>query len=204
MKKQVLALLLLGLAPFILSCTTGIQNDTPLPGGTPQVTTPGPEGQGSQEDTPAPGGTATIETIAGSERRLERAIRQGEHLWQERDVRSYRIQVATISIWHYQVHDVTVQDGQVVTATARCEPAPTEMGKCEVEDFDPEEFTVPALFERARWLAGQDDGRWSKVQIDPSYGFPRMLSFDDPDIIDEEWGWGVRGFEVLETPQTDD
>lgn len=200
MKKQALALFLLGLVSFILSCTPSIQDDTPPPGSTPRATTPGPGGQGIQDDTTAPGGSPTIETIAGSERRLEQAIRQGEHLWQERDIRSYRIQVATVSIWHDQIHDITVQDGQVVTATARCEPAPTEMGKCKVQDFDPEEFTVPALFEQARALAEQDNGRWSKLQINPTYGFPSMLSFDNPDIIDEEWGWGVRGFEVLEEP----
>ena len=82
--------------------------------------------------------------------------------------------------------------------TASCTPAPAEYRECEVRPFDAEDYTVPGLFSRARWLAERGDAQWVRIEFDATYGFPIRISFNDPEIIDEEWAWGVRSFEVLE------
>ena len=77
-------------------------------------------------------------------------------------------------------------------------PGPTENGKCEVQPFDVEEYTVPALFELARSMAQFDEGKWTEIEFDPTYGYPTSISYDHPEILDEDSYWGVQSFEVLD------
>lgn len=129
---------------------------------------------------------------------LQKEIEQAEQHWAEQGVDDYRIVVVTSSIWHMQIHDLIVRDGGVAEASATCEPAPVELGKCEVQPFDAEEYTVSGLFARARWLAQSRDAQYGRIEFDATYGFPTRMSFNHPEMIDEEWGWRVEAFEVLE------
>ena len=79
-----------------------------------------------------------------------------------------------------------------------CIPAPTENGKCEVQPFDAAEYTVPGLFAVAYALAEHEDGNWTEIEFDPTYGYPARMRYDHPEIIDEDSYWGVRSFEVRE------
>ena len=129
---------------------------------------------------------------------LQKEVEQAEQRWAEQSVDDYRIVVVTSSIWHMQIHDITAQDGDVAEASATCEPASVEMGKCDVQPFDAEDYTVAGLFARARWLAQSRDAQYGQIEFDPTYSFPARMSFNHPEMIDEEWGWRVETFEVLE------
>jgi hypothetical protein len=129
---------------------------------------------------------------------LQEEVEQAEQRWAEQGVNDYRIVVVTSSIWHMQVHHIVVRDGDVAESSATCEPAPVEMGKCEVRPFDAEDYTVPGLFARARWLAQSRDVQYGRIEFDATYSFPARMFFDHPEMIDEEWGWRVEAFEVLE------
>lgn len=129
---------------------------------------------------------------------LQNEVEQAEQRWAEHGVDDYRIIVVTSSIWHMQIHDIVVRNGVVAEASATCEPAPVEMGKCEVQPFEAEEYTVPGLFARARWLAQSRDAQYGRIEFDSTYSFPVRMSFNHPEMIDEEWGWRVETFEVLE------
>jgi hypothetical protein len=75
------------------------------------------------------------------------SVDQMERAWSEQTIAAYRIEVLVVrSVWHAQSHQITVRDNQVESATASCIPAPTEAGKCRVEAFNAEEYTVPGLF----------------------------------------------------------
>ena len=131
--------------------------------------------------------------------RLLAQVAQQEQEWREKDIDSYRIVVLHVrSVWHAQTHEITVRAGEVVDQSASCIPAPTENGKCEVQPFDAAEYTVPGLFGLAQSLAQFDDGEWTEIEFDPTYGYPTGISYDHPERLDEDSYWGVRSFEILD------
>jgi hypothetical protein len=126
----------------------------------------------------------------------EAALAEAEGRWQEQGIDDYRIEVLVVrSIWHAQSHVITVENGVVTEQTAACIQAPAEFEACEVEAFAAEDFTVPDLFAKAR---DSSDQEWIEVVYDPTYGYPDSISFNNPEIVDGDWSWGVTSFEVLE------
>lgn len=127
------------------------------------------------------------------------AVEQAERRWQQQGIASYRIEVLVIrSIWHAQSYQITVQDGVVVDQSASCIPAPIEAGKCKVEPFQADAYTVPGLFAKASSLFQDDSAKtWGKISFDPTYGFPNLISFNNPNAMDDDWSWRVTSFEVL-------
>jgi hypothetical protein len=123
---------------------------------------------------------------------------QSEQAWSGQNIASYRIEVLVVqSVWHAQSHQITVRDNQVVDAAASCTPAPTEAGRCDVKAFNAEDYIVPGLFAQARKQTQGQQAQWTRVTYDPTYGFPRQISFDDPNAVDEDWMWRVTAFEAL-------
>ncbi len=141
-------------------------------------------------------------TVGCAGGRLVAQVRRAERRWQRGNVGSYRIEVSLRrATWHYQTHVVTVRDGEVIGASASCVTAPMETAlgkKCEVEDFDPGTYTVPGLFTPARSLSEADPGGAVKIDFDDTYGFPRWISYDLADVVDEDQAWSVGAFEMLE------
>lgn len=124
-------------------------------------------------------------------------VDRAELKWKQPSVSSYRIEVLEGSIWHAQTHTITIRNNQVVESSADCVPAPAEGGKCTVEAFDPDTFTVPGLFGTARTRTTSEQAKWMKITFDPTYGYPSQISYNNPDILDEEWSMRVTAFEVL-------
>ena len=130
---------------------------------------------------------------------LLKQIDKGEKKWKKRKIESYHIEVLSVrDIWHLQSHQIVVRNGQVVKASASCSPAPAELGKCEVEPFDAQEYTVSALFARARAEAQKVPGQQTRITFDRRYGFPSWIVTDVPEITDGGHTWKVEAFEVLE------
>lgn len=128
-------------------------------------------------------------------------IDEAEEKWLDQGMESYRIEVSVVnSVWHAQAHIISVADGQVVDQSASCIPAPTEFGECEVRPFDSQDYTVAGLFSQARRVAGSDSAEFVVIDFDPAYGFPSHIRFDHPEIIDEDWVWTVRSFQVVGEP----
>ena len=126
------------------------------------------------------------------------SIDQREQVWQEQNITAYRIEVLIVrSVWHAQSHRITVRNGQVESATATCVPAPTEAGKCKVEDFNAADYTVAGLFREAHAQTQSEFAAWVTITYDPIYGFPQQISYNHPEMIDEDWSWRVTAFEVL-------
>ena len=125
-----------------------------------------------------------------------------ERRWNRQDVDSYRIEVAYIrGMWHFQKHVITVRDGQVVDASASCMDAPRETAqgtKCEVEPFDPQEYTVPGLFAKAKSVAKEYPRRQIEINFDETYSYPTRIMRSHPDILEAIDRWRVESFEVLE------
>jgi hypothetical protein len=127
-----------------------------------------------------------------------RMVDQKEQAWLDQKIASYRIEVLVIhSIWHAQSHQITVRDNQIESATASCIPAPIEAGKCKVEAFNAEDYTVAGLFRKAHSQAESRQATPAEITYDSTYHFPQRISYDDPNMVDEDWMWRVTAFEVL-------
>lgn len=127
----------------------------------------------------------------------QRHIDEAEQRWQEAGVGSYEIEVLHVaSIWEAQSYHITVRDGEVVAAEAQCIPAPMQMGECEVREYQAEDYTVEGLFARARVEAGRGGGAFTQIEFEAEYGFPTRISYDQPEVLDEEQSWRVLDFKI--------
>jgi hypothetical protein len=120
-----------------------------------------------------------------------------EEKWRSQHIADYRIRVLAVnSIWHAETHTVTVRAGVIADHGAACIPAPIENGKCAARAYDPQDFTVEGLFARARAELRVDGGRHTRVEYDPACGFPLVIAYDHPDIVDEDRITRVTAFEA--------
>ena len=127
---------------------------------------------------------------------LSQRIDEAENLWRVQGIADYRIEVEVGSSWSSYVYTIAVVDGEIADALVVCQYDDAFGSDCPPpETFDPEEFTVPGLFARLHTYAGTDAEDWVEVTFDEEAGYPRKFSYDEPESIDEEWGWHVKTFE---------
>ncbi len=125
-------------------------------------------------------------------------VDQMQQAWLDHKITSYRIEVMVVnSIWHAQSHQITVRDNQIESATATCTTAPMEFEECKVKAFNAEDYTVAGLFRKARSEAESRESTPTKIIYDPTYHFPQHISYNNPQVRDGDWSWGVMAFEVL-------
>jgi hypothetical protein len=126
-------------------------------------------------------------------------LTRGEKSWEETGINKYQISVQVVqSIWHLQVYNLTIENGLVIDSNTSCIPAPYEGRECKIKSFDPDEFTIPALFSFADHQIQSQPSKWLKITYDPEYGFPNLISFNDPDILDEDWSYQVISFSKID------
>lgn len=121
-----------------------------------------------------------------------------QQLWRAQNVRRYRISVMKIqAIFHAQTNTITVEDGRVVDQYATCTPAPFEGRECKVQPFDADEFTVDGLFQTALAAAPESAKYQLRVDFDERYHFPKFISRDQKELVDDETAWRVVAFQPL-------
>jgi hypothetical protein len=119
-------------------------------------------------------------------------LTRGEKIWEEAGIKNYQISIQVVqSIWHLQIYNLTVENGLVIDSNASCIPAPYEGRECTEISFDPDNFTIPALFSMAEKQIKSQQSKWLKIEYDQDFGFPNIISFNDPDILDEDWSYQV-------------
>ncbi len=124
-------------------------------------------------------------------------IDRQEEKWRSQHIADYRIRVLAVnSIWHAETRAVTVRGGVVTDHSAACIPAPLESGSCAAHAYDPQDFTVEGLFAQARAELRVDGGRHTRVEYDPACGFPLVIAYDYPGIVDEDRITRVTAFEA--------
>ena len=131
--------------------------------------------------------------------------------WQDSGVEDYRLRVREVhSIWCYYDLEVTVQDGQVVSATAAAHPGPARQcwhydtgdvidKPVAVDPGQAEHLTVPALLEMAQKLeALQGEKDWDiELEFDAELGYPLRLLQDNVEWLDDDGLIAINEFEVL-------
>lgn len=126
---------------------------------------------------------------------------RAEKSWQDQGISSYVIEVSHAnSIWHYQRHVITVENGKVTDFSASCATSSMEDAmdeECVVEAFNPADYTVPGLFSLVQDLMKTQPQDSLKIKFDPVYGYPARIVFDLPDVLDEDQSWVVEDFQLL-------
>ena len=97
------------------------------------------------------------------------------------------------SIWHLQTYLIEVSNGEVIHS-ATCIPAPLEGRTCKINAYDPNDYTIDGLFETVKWVLQSNHAKWARIEYDPDYGFPSLITFDNPNILDEDNQWIVEEF----------
>lgn len=127
------------------------------------------------------------------------AIDQAEETWQQQGVESYMIEIMIFnSVWNAVSYKITVVNDEVVSESAECIPGLAQIGECEVAQYNPQDYTVPGLFAIARSEIQKTEGEFTEIEYEPTYGFPTKISYDDPEVYDEDRSWSVVSFEVGE------
>lgn len=118
--------------------------------------------------------------------------------WREKNIHHYRISVMKVNaIWHAQTNTITVRDDMVEAQSATCTPAPAEGRSCAVQPFAADEYTVAGLFATALRLAPESGKYQLRVTFDDMYAFPKFISSDQKEVVDDETSWQVTAFESL-------
>lgn len=129
---------------------------------------------------------------------LEAQLSAAEQQWHASDIASYRITVLEVrSIWSAQRMTVTVTDGHVSDIKSMCIPAPAQGRACTIKPVEPSNYLVPMLLEQARELLAERRPEHIQLVFDPILGYPTNIGFNDPQILDEDYGLKVEGFERL-------
>jgi hypothetical protein len=112
--------------------------------------------------------------------------------WESLNIESYHIAVQRASAWNVLQVEVWVQDNQVKLLQAGCEPGFIGLA-CHVDSINPRDYLVGELFNQVEGVGEI----LARVEYDPTYHFPMLITVNDPDLIDEEYAIRVTAFEVL-------
>ncbi len=116
--------------------------------------------------------------------------------WQAKNIRSYRISVLKVqAVFHAQTNTITVTDGVVTHSSAICTPSPMEGRACQIQEFNPAEFTVDGLFQTALKYAPESAKYQLRATFDDTYHYPLTISIDQEQVIDDETFYRVVSFQ---------
>ena len=68
------------------------------------------------------------------------------------------------SIWHLQTYLIEVSNGEVIHSTT-CIPAQIEGRTCEINAYDPNDYTIDGLFETVKWVLQSNHAKWRALNI---------------------------------------
>ena len=113
--------------------------------------------------------------------------------WVDANIDHYEITVHTVSVWWDETYVIEVKDDEVASYSVSCEQALIPMKDCEINmsDIDPDDYTVNGLFNEIRKNISYNDSdywdlRYYQITYSPLYGYPIQISYDHPDVLDEE------------------
>lgn len=115
-------------------------------------------------------------------------IDDAEDAWEALDINDYSLVVQEIGVWEITRTRSQVSDGVVVSMHGTCDRGLVGL-PCSISTLDPEQASIPGLLAYARDIAAfENRAKWLKVSIETDGGFVLSMSFNDPEILDEDWG----------------
>ncbi|MBL8098651.1 MAG: hypothetical protein JNK81_05685 [Anaerolineales bacterium] len=144
---------------------------------------------------------------------LRKQIENEEKAWTELGISNYRIKVVDSSIWYQIELDIVVKDSVVESVQSTCGHAPMDYEaincKNKISRLDVNEYTLEGLFKLLQTSEQDFESNYGNitgiawyeclsVSFDEQYHFPIFISFNHPQVMDEEYTITVSNFEVIE------
>ncbi|MBX3038932.1 MAG: hypothetical protein KF758_18620 [Anaerolineales bacterium] len=144
---------------------------------------------------------------------LRKQIENEEKAWTELGISNYRIKVVDSSIWYQIELDIVVKDSVVESMQSTCGHAPMDYEatncKNKISRLDANEYTLEGLFKLLQTseqdfersygnIKGVDWHECLSVSFDEQYHFPTKISFNHPQVMDEDYTITVSDFEIIE------
>lgn len=124
---------------------------------------------------------------------------EAEDRWSDNPVTNYDIEVLYVESGRQviQIHSLTVVEGEVVAEEVRCSE---QFQNCIFADIPTGRFTVPGLFQTARFALENDEinANSGGVSFHETYGFPQFIGLRSPGANPLPWYWQVETFSVKE------
>lgn len=132
-------------------------------------------------------------------------------IWNAASISSYEFQLvpAGAAPTSPPLH-IVVKNGQVSSTSIPCPPGASDhecddvarrwSGRGETSGFATNGKTIPQIFDEvSQEQLGAKNGRVQvQIAFDPTYGFPSRFYVDDPQEFDEEYGFRISQFKILE------
>ena len=119
-------------------------------------------------------------------------IDSAEQQWQRQAITSYRLAGKQVAFGPSFSFEITVMNGQVTRSA--CKSLGPGGNAC--SGFDPKQYSVPALFNHARRMAGNELKR-VVATFDPRYGYPARIDISDQEMPDSGVMLTITAFEVI-------
>ena len=154
------------------------------------------------------GFVAAFAVVACAREAPEAQIAPNRALWEAAGIANYEFNIVHYGAAPAPPMRVNVREGAVHSASLLCLPPRTEDMCRAWEESRKDEYAPDRLVSRAKsfpqlidivsWLTQQDRHARTLLQFDTTYGFPVRFNFDDPDGDDEEFGFEVSEFRVIQ------
>jgi hypothetical protein len=119
--------------------------------------------------------------------------------WNALGVDSYWLTLAETTAWNGFELTMEVRDSALVRLEASCHPG-WMRGPCDLSSLNASQYTIPALFERAREVAGVASAENDGLAFDTETGIPMRMIYNDATVFDEEWEIVVTQVAFLDVP----
>lgn len=120
------------------------------------------------------------------------SIDDAETAWEVLGIDNYQLVVQEISVWDVTRTRSQVEEGHVIAMHGTCDRGLVGI-PCEFTTLDPERATIHGLLAYAREVAAfEERAKWLKVEVQTENGFVLSMGYNDPEILDEDWGLTAR------------
>lgn len=144
---------------------------------------------------------------------LESTIADESKLWEELNIVSYQIEVWQSGVWVDFKLKITIIGNEVTEFEGTCGEALLDFdgNNCKeaLARISPEKYTIQASFEELKKSRGYFEAEWGEhdtsswsesisITFDNQYHYPKLISYDVPEVADEEYTLEILSFKILQ------
>jgi hypothetical protein len=122
-------------------------------------------------------------------------VKKNRAIWEQKRITDYSVTSRCLSMWQGASYHLIVQDSAVSSFTVTCINTPLSFEECKVAEEEPESFTVEGFFDRVANIESGTEKEFLTVEYDPEFGYPAIISFNDPKSVDEEYSCMILEFQ---------
>lgn len=143
----------------------------------------------------------TVVILAGSihaQADMKELIEISQDDWETLDIENYIMTFQFAGVWTMYEAQIRVENGYMEDIHIGCDLSIIPMDSCILPFGNLNELNIDMMFDAARQAVEHGDGKFAVIGFDETYHFPDVVSFNDPEIYDEEYSFHVIAFDVID------